>query len=76
MQSIIFGVATLLSIVSCVYCGIYFYPYGPGAGDSQLVHSANPAAKITLRDHYIFYGEDFKGEKLCVSLSVSPRMRA
>lgn len=59
------SILSLVALVSCAWCAVSFYPYGPGAGDSKLMNSADPAVTLTLPEKYTFYGEEY--EKICVS---------
>ena len=55
----------LMAFICCAWCAVPLYPYGPGAGDSRLINSADPAATIILRESYMFFGEDYT--HVCVS---------
>lgn len=55
----------VLALISCAYCTVPLYPYGPGAGDRKLRDGADPAATLYLPEKYTFYGEEY--EKVCVS---------
>lgn len=69
MQSMIRGLLTVASLmtlgVSCAWCAVSFYSYGPGVGDRKLANSADPAVTLDLQEKYVFYGEEYY--KLCVS---------
>ena len=58
-------VLSVVALISCAWCSVTLYPYGPGAGDQKLKDGADPAVTLQLPEKYTFYGEDY--EKVCVS---------
>lgn len=66
MQSkICLTLTNLMILISCAWCSVPLYPYGPGTEDKSLVNSADPAVTLTLSESCMFFGEEYT--HICVS---------
>lgn len=59
MQAKFFFIVSLMALISCSWCAVTLYSFGPKVGDRTLLCGANPAEYVKLKESYTIYGKSF-----------------